>query len=136
MEKIVMTIADTTEVKTLNLTAAAADAVKGLLEKRNLEGYALRVFVQGGGCSGFQYGMALENKFRDQDTVIEEHGVKIVIDEVSIDYMRGASIDYIEDIMGSGFKIDNPNALSSCGCGNSFEAKDGSGTPSSCGGCG
>ena len=78
----------------------------------------------------------LENNIREQDTVIEEHGVKVVIDEVSIGYMQGASIDYVEDVMGSGFKIDNPNAMSSCGCGNSFEAKDGGGSPSSCGGCG
>jgi len=131
-----MALADKIEVKTLDLTVAAADAVKNLLEKRKLEGYALRVYVQGGGCSGFQYGMALEGKIREQDTVIEEHGVKVVLDEVSIEYMRGTSIDYIEDVMGSGFKIDNPNALASCGCGNSFQAKDSSGTPSSCGGCG
>ena len=131
-----MNLVETTDIKTLELTTAAAEAVKKLLEKRNLEGYALRVFVQGGGCSGYQYGMALEGNIREQDTVVEEHGVKVVIDEVSINYMQGASIDYVDDIMGSGFKIDNPNALSSCGCGNSFQAKDGSGSPNSCGGCG
>lgn len=131
-----MVLAQETDVKTLDLTAAAAGAVKDLLKKRELVDYALRVYVQGGGCSGFQYGMALENNIREQDTVIEEHGVKVVIDEVSIGYMQGASIDYVEDVMGSGFKIDNPNAMSSCGCGNSFEAKDGGGSPSSCGGCG
>lgn len=109
------------------LTASAAEAVKNLLQKRNLEGYALRVFIQGGGCSGFQYGMALDNNIREEDTVVEEHGVKVVIDEISIEYMRGASIDYVEDIRGSGFKIDNPNAvLPSCG----------SEAPSSCSGCG
>ena len=129
-----MTLVEKT--KTLYLTEKAAEAVNNLLEKRNLENYALRVFVQGGGCSGFQYGMALEGKIREQDTVVEEHGVKVVIDEVSIEYLRGASIDYVEDVMGSGFKIDNPNAMSSCGCGSSFQANDGSGTPSSCGGCG
>ncbi|MCJ7700902.1 MAG: iron-sulfur cluster insertion protein ErpA [Anaerolineales bacterium] len=131
-----MALANSTDVKKLDLTTAAADAVRNLLEKRELEGYAVRVFVQGGGCSGFQYGMALEGKIREQDTVFEEHGVKVVIDEVSIEYMRGASIDYIEDVMGSGFKIDNPNAMSSCGCGTSFQTNEGSGTPSSCGGCG
>jgi iron-sulfur cluster assembly protein len=131
-----MTLAEGTEIKTINLTFEAADAVKNLLEKRNLDGYALRVFVQGGGCSGFQYGMALENKFREQDTVVEAHGVQVVIDEVSIQYMRGASIDYIEDVMGSGFKIDNPNAIASCGCGSSFQTKDDSGNPNNCGGCG
>lgn len=131
-----MAIAEGTEVKAIDLTYAAADAVKNLLEKRELEGYALRVFVQGGGCSGFQYGMALEGNIREQDTVVEEHGVKVVIDEISIEYIQGASIDYIEDVMGSGFKIDNPNAVSSCGCSSSFQSKDGNDAPSSCGGCG
>jgi len=131
-----MTLAETTEVKTIDLTAAAAEAVKHLLEKRELVDYALRVFVQGGGCSGFQYGMALENNIREQDKVFEDHGVKVVIDEVSIDYMNGASIDYVEDVMESGFKIDNPNAMAACGCGNSFETKEEAGSPSSCGGCG
>ena len=131
-----MTIAENTDIKTIDLTAAAAVAVKELLEKRELEDYALRIYVQGGGCSGFQYGMALENNIREQDTVIEEHDVKVVIDEVSIGYMKGASIDYVEDVMGSGFKIENPNALSSCGCGNSFETEGDQGDPSACGGCG
>ncbi|KPL06584.1 hypothetical protein AMJ86_07990, partial [bacterium SM23_57] len=78
-----MALIEGTEIKTLNLTPTAAEAVKNLLDKRNLEGYALRVFVQGGGCSGFQYGMALEGKIREQDTVVEEHGIHVVIDEVS-----------------------------------------------------
>ena len=131
-----MVLAEQTDVKELDLTLAAADAVKELLKKRDLDGYALRIFVQGGGCSGFQYGMALEANIREEDTVVEQHGVQVVVDEVSIQYMRGASIDYIEDVMGSGFKIDNPNAMASCGCGSSFQAKDGSGTPNSCSGCG
>ena len=78
-----MALAEKTDLQTIDLTVAAADAVKSLLEKRELDGYSLRVFVQGGGCSGFQYGMALEGTIREQDTVIEEHGVKVVIDEVS-----------------------------------------------------
>jgi iron-sulfur cluster assembly accessory protein len=133
-----MALAEKVEVKTVDLTSAAATAVQDLLEKRELVDYALRVFVQGGGCSGFQYGMALEGKIRAEDTVIEQHGVKVVIDEVSIGYMRGASIDYVEDVMGSGFKIDNPNAMAACGCGTSFQTEDGSGNPASCGsgGCG
>lgn len=130
-----MTLAESTELHTIEISTKAADAVKDLLKKRELDGYALRVFVQGGGCSGFQYGMALEQNIREEDTVIEDHGVKVVIDEISIGYMRGASIDYVDDIMGSGFKIDNPNAISSCGCGNSFEAADDQGSPSPCGGC-
>jgi iron-sulfur cluster assembly protein len=122
-----------TQTEFITLTPAAADAVRGLLEKRNLEGYALRVFISGGGCSGFQYGMALEANIREQDLVAEFDGVKVVVDEVSIEYLRGASVDYVEGVMGSGFKIENPNAISSCGCGSSFRTKDGE--ASSGGGC-
>jgi len=124
-----------TETELITLTPAAAEAVRGLLEKRNLEGYALRVFISGGGCSGFQYGMALEANIREQDLVAEFDGVKVVVDEVSIEYLRGANVDYVEDVMGSGFKIENPNAISSCGCGSSFRTKDGEagGGCSSCG---
>ena len=112
--------------ETISLTPAAAQAVSDLLAKRNLEGYALRVFISGGGCSGYQYGMALENNIREQDLKFSQHGVQMVVDEVSIDYLRGATVDYEENLMGGGFKIENPNAISTCGCGSSFKAKDGS----------
>jgi iron-sulfur cluster assembly accessory protein len=102
------------------LTPSAASAVSELLTKRNLDGYALRVYISGGGCSGYQYGMALEGNVRETDLVFEEHGVKVVIDEVSISYLNGATVDYVDEVMGSGFKIENPNAVSSCGCGSSF----------------
>jgi len=128
-------LADQTQTQAVTLTPAAARAVKELLEKRNLEGYALRVFVQGGGCSGFQYGMALEGNIRERDQTFEEEGVKVVIDEISIDYLRGSTIDYVEDLMGSGFKIDNPNAVAACGCGSSFRTKDSAGDQGA-GGCG
>jgi iron-sulfur cluster assembly accessory protein len=108
----------------ITLTPTAAQAVRELLEKRNLSGYALRVFVSGGGCSGFQYGMALEGNVRDEDLSFEHDGVQVVVDEVSINYLRGATIDYVDDLMGSGFKIENPNAVSTCGCGSSFRTKD------------
>jgi iron-sulfur cluster assembly accessory protein len=127
-------IEETINTESITLTQSAAEAVRALLEKKNLEGYALRVFVQGGGCSGFQYGMALEGNIREQDTKFEQHGVQLVIDEVSIDYLRGATVDYVEDVMGSGFKIENPNAVSACGCGSSFRTKD-SGADESAGGC-
>ncbi len=127
-----MVLSDT-KVEVLSLTPAAADAVRDLLAKRELEGYALRVFVQGGGCSGFQYGMALENNFREQDTKTSQHGVDVVVDEVSIQYLQGATIDYVEDVMGSGFKVENPNAVSACGCGSSFRTEDGGGSAG--GGC-
>ncbi len=123
-----------TKIEFITLTPPAIQAVRDLMNKRNLEGYALRVFVSGGGCSGFQYGMALENNIRAEDMIDEFDGVKVVVDEVSIEYLRGAKIDYIEDVMGSGFKIENPNAVSSCGCGNSF--KTGNSANSEGGGCG
>ena len=124
------------QVKTegITLTSAAAQAVRDLLDKRNLQGYALRVFIAGGGCSGFQYGMALEGNVRENDLSFELDGVKVVVDEVSIDYLRGATVDFVEDVMGSGFKIENPNAVSSCGCGSSFRTKD-SADESAGGGC-
>jgi len=111
-----------TKVFDISLTENAAQAVQDLLDNQNLEGYALRVFVTGGGCHGYQYGMSLEESPGDDDMVKEFHGVKLVVDNLSMNYLNGASIDYIEDAMGSGFKIDNPNAVSSCGCGNSFQA--------------
>lgn len=132
-----MALADATktETSTVIVTTAAADAIRDLMSKRNLEGYALRVFVSGGGCSGFQYGMALEANIREQDLKWEQYGVSVVVDEISINYLNGATIDYIDDnLMGTGFKIENPNATSSCGCGNSFRTKDGQAGDG--GGCG
>jgi iron-sulfur cluster assembly accessory protein len=124
------------QTNAISITPAAAQAVRELLEKRDLEGYALRVFISGGGCSGFQYGMALEGNIRENDLSYEIEGVKVVVDEVSIDYLRGATVDYVDDLMGSGFKIDNPNAVSTCGCGSSFRTKDEAGAQGSADGCG
>lgn len=118
----------------VTITPAAADAVRDLLAKRNLENYGLRIFISGGGCSGFQYGLALEDNIRENDLSYEMEGVRLVVDEVSIDYLRGASIDYVDELMGSGFKISNPNAVSTCGCGNSFRTS-GDESPASAGGC-
>jgi iron-sulfur cluster assembly protein len=118
----------------ITLTSAATEAVRDLLQKRNLEGYALRVFISGGGCSGFQYGMALDSNPRETDLTFEQDGVKVLVDDVSIDYLRGATVDFVENLMGGGFKIENPNAISSCGCGSSFRTKDEAGQSSS-GGC-
>ena len=124
------------QTEQITITQAAAKAVSDLLAKRNLEGYALRVFVSGGGCSGFQYGMALDNNLRTEDLRYQMHGIQVIVDEVSIQYLKGASIDYVEELMGGGFKITNPNAVASCGCGNSFRTKDDASPQSSSGGCG
>jgi len=113
-------------VPTLTLSTAASEAVKNILNERNLEGYALRVYVAGGGCCGVNFGMALDNNFRDVDTTFEINGVKVVVDEVSIDYLQGANIDFVNDpVRGAGFAVDSPNAKGhshsegGCACGSS-----------------
>jgi iron-sulfur cluster assembly accessory protein len=115
-----------TDTNTINLSVAASDAVRNILAERNLEGYALRVYVAGGGCCGVNFGMALDNNIRDIDTTFDANGVKVVVDEVSIDYLRGATIDFINDpVRGAGFAVDSPNAQShshseeGCACGGS-----------------
>lgn len=107
--------------KTIVLTPAATDAVKNILNERKLEGYALRVYVAGGGCCGVNFGMALDNNIRDVDTTFDMNGVQVVVDETSIDYLRGASIDFVNDpVRGAGFAVDSPMAKAaggSCACG-------------------
>lgn len=129
-----MDLMEQTQTAQITLTSAAADAVQELLAKRELNDLALRVFVSGGGCSGFQYGMALEDNIRETDIITEQHGVRLVIDDVSINYLDGATVDYVDEVMGSGFKIENPNAVSTCGCGSSFKT-DGEPTANAAGGC-
>ena len=108
----------------LTVTPTAASKIRELLTQRNLPNHALRVFVSGGGCSGLQYGMAFEGNPQEFDTLIEaEPGVRVVIDPTSIMYVGGATIDFVDSLMGGGFRIENPNAVSSCGCGNSFRTK-------------
>jgi iron-sulfur cluster assembly accessory protein len=102
---------------TITLTPTAAQAVQDLLAERQLEGYALRVFVQSGGCCGFQYGMALENNTAPGDRAFESEGVRVLVDEVSIGYLQGASIDFVDGPQGKGFLVNNPNVASSCDCG-------------------
>lgn len=120
----------------VTVTPAALGIIRTLLEQRNIPGYALRVFVSGGGCSGLQYGMAFEQTPRDFDSVIDHGDVKLVIDPTSLMYLQGASIDYVDSLMGGGFRIDNPNAVSSCGCGHSFRTANDGEADASAGGCG
>ena len=128
----------TDETPALTITPAAAVKVRELLAERELEGFALRVYVQGGGCSGLSYGMGFEENFYPQDTVIEAgDGVKLVIDPSSLSYMHGSEIDFVDSLMGGGFAINNPNAISSCGCGHSFRTEDNAGGGAGgCSGCG
>jgi len=112
------------ELPVLTITPMAAAKVRELLEERNLPGYSLRVFVSGGGCSGLQYGMAFEQAPQEFDTVISTDGVILVVDPTSMMYIGGAVVDFVDSLMGGGFRIDNPNAVSSCGCGHSLRTKD------------
>ena len=126
----------TEEEVILTVTPTALGVIKNLLVQRNIPEHALRVFVSGGGCSGLQYGMAFEQTPRDYDALIETDGVKLVIDPTSLLYLRGATIDYVDSLMGGGFRIDNPNAVSACGCGSSFKTKDsGEASGGGCGSC-
>jgi iron-sulfur cluster assembly accessory protein len=128
-----------TETPVLIVTPGAVNKIRELLTTRNLEGYALRVFVSGGGCSGLQYGMAFEEVADEYDTRIEAEGISLLIDPTSLQYLQGATIDFVEDLMSGGFRIDNPNAVSSCGCGHSFRtsgSEAAEGDSCGCGSCG
>jgi len=108
------TLLQTTSV---SLSASAAEVVRGLLKQRNLyDSYGLRVFVTGQTCSGFQYGMGLENKPGETDTTFESEGLKVIVDEASLQYLGGATVQYIDDERGTGFLVENPNVALSCSC--------------------
>jgi iron-sulfur cluster assembly accessory protein len=119
-------INDFVEAPALVLSPMAATKIKAILTERNLPDHGLRVFVSGGGCSGMQYGMAIEGNPREFDTTVELDGVKVYIDPTSVMYLNGATVDYVDNLMGGGFRIENPNAVSTCGCGHSFRT---SGSP-------
>lgn len=103
----------------IELTPLAAQAIQALMEERQLSGYALRVFIAGQSCCGYQYGMALDNQIRENDTVFESQGVQLVVDDVTLPLLQGANIDYVDGPQGTGFAIYNPNESSSCACGQS-----------------
>ena len=112
---------------TVTITDKAAENVKKILKEKGAEQGALRVFVAGGGCSGYQYGMTLAQQAEEDDFVIEQNGVRLVVDPESAPLLKGAEIDYVEDVMKSGFTIFNPNAVKSCACGSSFDTADSAG---------
>lgn len=103
----------------INITSSAAKKVATLLSQ-NPGNDALRIYVEGGGCSGMRYGFAFENLVEEGDITIEKDGVKFIVDSISANYLDGASVDYVEDLMSSSFNITNPNATGTCGCGSSF----------------
>ncbi len=132
-----------TDSVTITISTSAVEAVQNILTERNLSGYALRVYVAGSGCSGTQFGMALDNNFYANDSAIEHNGVKVVIDENSLPYLRGARIDFVNDpTRGAGFVVDSPNAqqAGSCSCGSgAHEHEDSSAEAGGCacgGSCG
>ncbi len=105
------------------LTEKAAEIVKAILEKKNKPNAALRLFIMSGGCCGFQYGLGITEKVNDDDAVFASHGVTVVVDPMSLQFVGGSVIDYEDDdLMGGGFRVDNPNATSECECGHSFKA--------------
>jgi iron-sulfur cluster assembly protein len=113
-------MSDTQTTKLLTITPKAAEKVLTFLKEEAEKPEYLRIYVQGGGCSGLSYGMSFEQKAEEDDVVLEENGVKVLVDSYSQEYLKGANVDYMESLMGAGFKINNPNVTKSCSCGNSF----------------
>jgi iron-sulfur cluster assembly accessory protein len=109
----------------IHVSPAAASKITELLTEENRTGSGLRVFVQGGGCSGFQYGLMVEDNGGGADQVFESNGVKLYVDPISIRYLKNAEVDYVDSVTGGGFTIKNPNAVSTCGCGQSFTTEEG-----------
>jgi iron-sulfur cluster assembly protein len=107
----------------INITDAAAGKLKELLAGQQDTDQVLRVAVKGGGCSGFQYALALD-KAKDDDHVFEHNGVAVVVDKLSMQFVFGSEVDYVEGLQGAGFAVNNPNVVAACGCGSSFQVKD------------
>lgn len=131
------------EEKQISLSDRAANELKGMLVENDKQNAALRVWVAGGGCSGLSYGMAIDdNEPEESDVILSDQGIKIFVDSLSLKYMSGSVIEFVDDTLGGGFKIENPKATKSCGCGSSFSVdEDGmegldTGNRGGCGGCG
>ncbi len=115
-----MSIAESFNPTGINLTARAVEKVRELVSEEENQDLKLRVFITGGGCSGFQYGFTFDETAAEDDTAIEESGVTVVIDPMSFQYLVGSEVDYTEGLEGSRFVVNNPNAATTCGCGASF----------------
>lgn len=116
----------------IEISDAAAEKIKEMIASEGLTEAYLRVGVNPGGCSGFTYGLGIEEEVTDQDEMLEMNGLKVLLDKESIKYLRGVEIDYKETVMGGGFTIHNPNAIATCGCGSSFRTREDAGQPSEC----
>ncbi|MFI5227116.1 MAG: iron-sulfur cluster insertion protein ErpA [Candidatus Limnocylindrales bacterium] len=117
---------------TLSLTDAAASKLRELTAEETNPDIGLRVYVYSGGCSGFRYGMMIEDSPAEGDNLLQANGVRVYVDGKSIDLLKGSEIDYVDTLMGAGFTVNNPNAVAACGCGSSFRTADDSGTARSC----
>ena len=124
-----------TETSMINMSEVATQQLRTLLEQQENPNLGLRVFVYPGGCSGLSYGMAFEDETSAEDLIFENQGLRLIVDENSAHYLQGAQIDYEDSLMGGGFRIFNPNAVRSCGCGHSFDTGEEAGYASACG-CG
>lgn len=122
----------------ITISERAVTELKDLMSTQAKQSAALRVWVAGGGCSGLSYGMALDDGDPEEgDQVFEQDGVKMFIDGLSLNYMDGSTVDFMDDALGGGFKIENPNAVSTCGCGSSFKTEGSEGAAAGgCGSCG
>jgi iron-sulfur cluster assembly protein len=116
----------------VSMTSTASGKLKEIIEKQGRTDLALRVYVTPGGCSGFSYGMTFAEGAEEGDAVVEQDGVRVVVDPMSALYLKGAEIDFVDALMGGGFALRNPNAVSSCGCGQSFKAAGEGGTAKAC----
>ena len=114
------------------LSDAAATKLRELTEAEQNSQVGLRVYVYSGGCSGFRYGMMLEDQPTAEDVTVESNGIRVYVDKQSTQYLAGAEIDYLDTLMGAGFTVNNPNAVSACGCGSSFRTADSEGSPGAC----
>lgn len=121
-----------TETPVVTLTARAVGELKKMVAKQGQTDLALRVYVTPGGCSGFSYGMTFANGTEEGDTLVEQAGVRVVIDPMSVMHLKGSEIDFTDALMGGGFALRNPNAVSSCGCGQSFKTAEDKGAPEAC----
>ena len=114
-----------TEIAVITFTDRGAEKVQEILDSQNADAATsgLRVGVRGGGCSGFQYALAFDTE-RDGDQIFEDHGLRLLVDGPSLPYVRGAVVDYAENLQGAGFKVENPNVIAACGCGSSFRVAE------------
>lgn len=125
------------EQTAISITPLAAERAKEILNRYNKPDAAIRVFIKSGGCSGYQYGMAVDERELEGDTTVEMFGVRLVVDRMSLPLLAGSQVDWVENLMGGGFSVNNPQATSSCGCGHSFrtdgaKAPDGEGSGGCC----